>query len=389
MLEMVGIGLAIGAGVDPRRLAVLAGALYLPAAVLGLAALAIWTNRRAQTTRSALFCEGVAAELRSGANLRDALSRALTSVRGTAHEETRNLADLTDEIAMTFEDIGVELKVSIGAAAKAGASVADLFDEIGSFAIARSEVDNEVRIATAPARVTAFVFLAAPVLFVGSQACIRGFRTAGVPATPEGRRVGWAGAIPRRLLGSAADSLEEPVTWLVLGGSVGMLVGGLPGALIGVLSPIVVRRFKNRPDPAPPIRLVLLLLLIELRSGLSVLASLRSVSDRLPTHLSLRRVARVASVSGLTVSIAYADESLRPVVAQLARAQRSGAPLSQTVRRLIDQDLAAERTRRMAKARALPVKLMIPLTLLMLPGLVLLLYAPSFFGLLDDLTGAW
>ena len=179
------------------------------------------------------------------------------------------------------------------------------------------------------------------------------------------------------------------MTWSLIGGSVGIVVAGLPGAVLGALTPVVYQHLNDRPPADPPNRLVLLLLLVELRSGLSVLAALKSVSDRLPDHRNLRRVARVASVSGLTVSIAYAGEQLRPTVAQLARAQRSGAPLAQTVRRLIDQDMAAERTRRLARARALPVRLMIPLTLLMLPGLVLLLYAPSFFGLLDDLTGVW
>jgi hypothetical protein len=55
----------------------------------------------------------------------------------------------------------------------------------------------------------------------------------------------------------------------------------------------------------------------------------------------------------------------------------------------MDEDLARERAKRLAKARSLPVRLMIPLTLLVLPGLVLLLYAPSLVQLFDDLTGAW
>ena len=168
MVELVGIALALASGADPRRLAILASALYLPVAVLTLAALAIWTNRRARTARSALFCEGAAAELRSGANLRDAITAALSSVGGQAIGDG-SIATLTGEVAGQFEDIGTELEVSITAASAAGASVADLFDEIGSFAIARSEVDNEVRIATAPARVTAFVFLAAPVAYLGSR----------------------------------------------------------------------------------------------------------------------------------------------------------------------------------------------------------------------------
>jgi hypothetical protein len=57
------------------------------------------------------------------------------------------------------------------------------------------------------------------------------------------------------------------------------------------------------------------------------------------------------------------------------------------VRRLLDNELAADRTERIARARTIPTRLMIPVTLLMLPGLVLLLYAPSLLGLFEDLTG--
>jgi len=136
-----------------------------------------------------------------------------------------------------------------------------------------------------------------------------------------------------------------------------------------------------------PVTTVLLLLLVELRSGLSVLAALTAVSVALPGQTSLRTVARIARVFGLVSAIPYADEDLRPVVAQLARAQRSGASLSGSVRRMLEDELATERSRRIARARALPIRLMIPVTLMMLPGLVLLLYAPALLGMFDDLTG--
>lgn len=176
---------------------------------------------------------------------------------------------------------------------------------------------------------------------------------------------------------------------IVIGAAIGMMIGGPFLALIGGLVPVVVSRVRIRRDPLPPTRLVMLLLLVELRSGLSVLASLQAVAAGLPSYSELLEVSRVATVSGLARSIESADDQLRPIIAQLARAQRSGASLSETVRRLLDRDLAAERTRRLVKARSLPVKLMIPITLLMLPGLVLLLYAPTLFGLFSDLTGAW
>jgi hypothetical protein len=173
----------------------------------------------------------------------------------------------------------------------------------------------------------------------------------------------------------------------VLGASLGVVVAGPTGAVVGPFILFAWDRIASRAEPDPPITLVLLLILVELRSGLSVLASLIEVSNSLLRYRSLRTVARVARVSGLAASITYADDRLRPVIAQLARAQRSGASLSGAVRGMLENELASQRAERIARARALPVRLMIPVTLLMLPGLVLSLYAPSLLGMFEDLTG--
>jgi pilus assembly protein TadC len=106
-----------------------------------------------------------------------------------------------------------------------------------------------------------------------------------------------------------------------------------------------------------------------------------------PAHTELARAVRIATISGLTNSVAVAGGEMRSVLSQLARAQRSGAPLADTVRAMIEADISAEKARRMARARTLPVRLMIPLTLLLLPGLVLLFYAPSMLRLFDELSG--
>lgn len=173
----------------------------------------------------------------------------------------------------------------------------------------------------------------------------------------------------------------------VIGASIGLVVAGSPGAVVGAVVPHLWRLLRHRSEPDPPATLILLLLLVQLRSGLSVLAALIAVSDTVPDHESLRTVARVARVSGLMSALSYADGDLRPVLAQLARAQRSGASLSGSVKRMLEERLAAERARRIARARTLPVRLMIPVTLLMLPGLILLLYAPSLLAMFEDLTG--
>lgn len=174
----------------------------------------------------------------------------------------------------------------------------------------------------------------------------------------------------------------------VLGASVGVAIGGPLGGLVGALLPLVWAVTTRSRVTEPPISLVLLLLLIELRSGRSVLASLISASDSLPNYVNLRTVSRVARVSGLMSALPYSNESLRPVLAQLARAQRSGASLGGSVRRMLDTHLASERARKLARARTLPTRLMIPVTLLMLPGLVLAMYAPSLLATFRDLTGA-
>lgn len=175
----------------------------------------------------------------------------------------------------------------------------------------------------------------------------------------------------------------------IVAAAVGLVLAGPFGALVGGTIPMVTTRIRRRQAPDPPIRLVLLLLLVQLRSGSSVLAALIAVSQSLPTYPSLRRVARVAQVSGLLSAISHGDEQLRPVLSQLTRAQRSGASVSATVRRMLETELATDRARQLARARTLPVRLMIPVTLFMLPGLVLLLYAPSLLAMFDELTGVF
>lgn len=179
------------------------------------------------------------------------------------------------------------------------------------------------------------------------------------------------------------------MTSAVVAASLGLIAAGPVGAAAGLLAPWVGARLRRPAPRLPDRRLVLMVLLVEVRAGLSVLAALQAASAALPGHPDLRRVSRVATVSGLTTAIAEAGPDLRPLVTQLARAQASGASIGAVLRSMLERDLAVERAARIARARSLPVRLMIPVTLLMLPGLVLLLYAPSLFSLFSELTGAW
>ncbi|MEX1125909.1 MAG: type II secretion system F family protein [Acidimicrobiia bacterium] len=173
---------------------------------------------------------------------------------------------------------------------------------------------------------------------------------------------------------------------LIILGSVGLVVGG-PGLALAVVIASTVSAFRRRRLPAAPIRPVLLVMLIELRAGRSTLAALQQAAVVFPRHRELTLAARLATVQGLTAAVEECHGDIRGLVAQLARAQRSGSAVADTVRSLLDADIAAERTRRLERARSLPIRLIIPITLLVLPGLVLLLYAPSLLRLFSDLSG--
>lgn len=180
-------------GADPRRLLVLVVALLWPIAIVGLVALAMWSSRRDRTPRSALFCEAVSADLRAGSPLAEALISALISVGGWTPPTSDYvpLTGLADLVAVEFADVGLELETTIAAAARSGGASADLFREIGALAIARSEVDYEVRISTAPARATAFVFLAAPTAYLIAR--LNSGSLSDLVASPAQRVTGLAG----------------------------------------------------------------------------------------------------------------------------------------------------------------------------------------------------
>jgi hypothetical protein len=169
--------------------------------------------------------------------------------------------------------------------------------------------------------------------------------------------------------------------------SAGLAVAGAPGAVLGLLAHalLILRRRAHRPDS--PIRPVLLVLLVELKSGRSALGALQAAAGTFPGHRDLVVASRVATISGLTEAVDVVSGAMRGVLSQLARAQRSGAPLADTVRAMIEADIAADKARRVARARTMPVRLMVPITLLLLPGLVLLFYAPAMLRLFEELSG--
>lgn len=181
MIVLLSIAVAFALGVDVRRLALLAGAVYLPVIVGGLIALYWFRARPDDSNGPALFCEAVASELRAGANLRDALATAATSVGGDARSSdlpsASPMTEVAAQLAAAFPTIAEELRLVVIAASRSGSDAAALFDEIGSLSIAQTEVAREVRIATAPGRATALVLIGAPVFYLVSRASSGGLGT--------------------------------------------------------------------------------------------------------------------------------------------------------------------------------------------------------------------
>lgn len=181
MIIALALAVAFALGVDARRLVLLAGAVYLPVIVGGLIAFYWFRARPDDSNGPALFCEAVASELRAGANLRDALATAATSVGGDAKSfdlpPGSSMAEVATRVAETFPTIEEELRLVVIAASRSGSDAAALFDEIGSLSIAQTEVSREVRVATAPGRATALVLIGAPVVYLVSQAGSGGLST--------------------------------------------------------------------------------------------------------------------------------------------------------------------------------------------------------------------
>lgn len=171
-MELVLMAVAVGLGVDLPLLAFLGLVLFFPWGFALLALVVAWLGRRAREDRSTRFLEGVAAELRSGASLRQAVAASAAAVgeadlaacaMDLGHE------DLGARAASVFPDVGGELQVTVSTAARSGSASADLFDELAALAMAHQELRREVRVAAAPGRVAAGIFLGAPVFYLGHR----------------------------------------------------------------------------------------------------------------------------------------------------------------------------------------------------------------------------
>jgi Flp pilus assembly protein TadB len=170
MIRVLALALAWAAGMDDRRVVLLAVAVLTPLPASLLIGYAIWKGRRHEGSMGASFCEATASELRAGSSLRRALEVSARSVglgaAAALAAAGADLRDVSNAIGRDLPEIGPLLTVTLAPAQRSGARVADLFDEIGSLAIAEAEIAAEVNMSTAPVRATVAVLAAAPVAFL-------------------------------------------------------------------------------------------------------------------------------------------------------------------------------------------------------------------------------
>ena len=143
---------------------------------------------------------------------------------------------------------------------------------------------------------------------------------------------------------------------------------------------LVIGRARRRVRATKPADLAALaeLTALGLVAGLPFRAALRAAGRHAPPALSheVRRVDRAANLRGAAVAYAQAGGQLEPLMRLAARAMATGAPLAAAVTAYAAQIRNDERTRAVADARRLAVRLLFPLALLILPGFIVLIVGP-------------
>ena len=150
-------------------------------------------------------------------------------------------------------------------------------------------------------------------------------------------------------------------------------------AAVVVLGPqLRWRRRTATPGPGDVVETVMLVAL-GLEAGLSLRAALDWARPYAAPRLGaeIGALLRRAQLNGLATQMRRWEGALAPALQPLARAVETGAALGPTLDGLIEVMIARHKAEAAARAQTLPVKLLFPLTLLMLPGLVLILAGPA------------
>lgn len=163
-----------------------------------------------------------------------------------------------------------------------------------------------------------------------------------------------------------------------------VMVGGLAGGVValGITELASRRRWRRHVDP--DVMDLAARLLVAVGAGLPLIPALERACGE---HAEVRRVLRRWRRLGAAAALATASGSPGALLRSLAEAVSSGAAPAPAIRGFIESERVRRQGVRIERARRLPVRLMVPMTLLVLPGFVLMVYGPAFIGLVADLLG--
>lgn len=132
------------------------------------------------------------------------------------------------------------------------------------------------------------------------------------------------------------------------------------------------------------------LLRIGLSGGLPPVSALEAAAAELlgDERAELERIVRTVRIDGATAGLLSAGGPLAGMLRRLAAAHAAGAPMAETLAVHAAEARVRERARLLQRSRTLPVRLVVPLTLLLLPGFVALVPGPSVVEQIRSLSGA-
>lgn len=128
---------------------------------------------------------------------------------------------------------------------------------------------------------------------------------------------------------------------------------------------------------------------IGLSAGLPLHASLSHAAEETTGRAAaeLDDLLRRARSRGLALALVETAGPLAELCTRLARSQITGAPMGEAVAAFVRSRGAELRAAQLERSRTLPVKLIVPIALLLLPGFLALVVGPAVVGQVQDLVG--
>ena len=165
----------------------------------------------------------------------------------------------------------------------------------------------------------------------------------------------------------------------------GVVIAGPFGGVAALIALEMLGRLtRRRRSETSDVIEVAATLLVLVGAGLPLVTALEATASRVP---GVEEVVRRARRRGSAPALGAARGPLAPLLRRLADAVVSGSPPEPAIRGFIEAERRRRHTEAVARARRLPVRLMVPMTLLVLPGFVLMVYGPVFIEVVESLLG--